>query len=205
MVGALGVAALVVAGCGGGSRQDAGEPHQTFAMHVVHASFPAVQPIARATRMELTVRNTGSSTVPNVAVTIDSFDYASDYAELAANQRPIWVIERGPGAIAAAPVNTQEVSPPGGGQTAYVNTWALGTLRPGGTRNFTWEVVPVKAGIHVVHYIVSAGLAGNAKASTATGRPVGGSFHVLVTKAPPRTHLNPDTGKVQPGPLPISP
>ena len=41
--------ALLVAGCGGGSRQDAGEPAATFAMEVLHPSFPAAQSIARQT------------------------------------------------------------------------------------------------------------------------------------------------------------
>ena len=45
--------------------------------------------------MILRVRNTGTQTVPNVAVSIDSFAYTSDYPELAANKRPIWVIETG--------------------------------------------------------------------------------------------------------------
>jgi hypothetical protein len=174
-------------------------------MHVVHASFPAVQPIARPTRMELLVRNTGSSTVPVVAVTVDSFDYASNYPELAANKRPIWVIERGPGAIAVPPVQSQEVSPPGGGQTAYVNTWALGPLAPGQVRAFVWRVVPVKAGAHVVHFTVSAGLAGKSKTQTRSGAPVAGRFAVYVTPKPPVTHINPNTGKVAPGPYPLVP
>ncbi len=104
------------------------------------------QSIARQTRFVLPVRNVGTHTVPNVAVTIDSFDYTSDYPGLAADKRPIWAIEQGPGAIATPPVESQEVSPPGGGQTAYVNTWALGALAPGATRTFVWHVVPVKAG-----------------------------------------------------------
>jgi hypothetical protein len=168
-------------------------------MAVVHASFPAVQPIARQTRLVMLVRNTGASTVPNVAVTLDSFNYASNYPELADSKRPIWVIERGPGAVAKPPVQSEEVSPPGGGQTAYVNTWALGPLAPGQVRAFAWRVVPVKAGRHVVHYTVSAGLAGKAKAQTAAGAPVRGQFRVLVTRRPPSSHVNPDTGKVEPG------
>ena len=116
----------------------------TYAMQVVHAQLPAAQSIARQTRLVLPVHNSGTATVPNVAVTIDSFDYASNYPELAADKRPVWVIERGPGAIAKPPVESEEVSPPGGGQTAYVNTWALGPLAPGATRMFVWQVVPVK-------------------------------------------------------------
>ena len=67
--------ALALAGCGGGARQDAAEATATYTMQVAHPRFPAAQSIARQTSFVLPVRNTGTSTVPNVAVTIDSFDY----------------------------------------------------------------------------------------------------------------------------------
>jgi hypothetical protein len=201
----LAASGLLVAGCGGGSRLDAGEPAGTFAMRVVDASFPAAQSIARPTRFELAVRNTGARTVPNVAVTVDSFDYTSNYPELAADKRPVWVIEQGPGAIASQPVESQEISPPGGGQTAYVNTWALGALAPGKTRDFIWRVVPVKAGTYTVHYTVAAGLAGKAKARLASGAPVQGQLAVDIAPAPKLTHVNPATGRVEVGQSPAIP
>ena len=205
-VAVTGTSAPLLAGCGGGSLQDTREPSGTFTMKVLHASFPDDQAIARQTRLELEVRNTGRRTVPNVAVTIDSFSYTSDYPELAADKRPVWVIERGPGAIAEPPVESQEVSLPGGGQTAYVNTWALGALGPGQTRTFTWRVVPVKAGAHTVHYAVAADLAGNkARAVLASGARVQGQFSVDVAPAPPSTHVNPSTGKVEGGLYPKTP
>jgi hypothetical protein len=196
--------ALLVAGCGSASRQDAGEPAGTFAMQVLHASFPSAQSIARQTELVLPVRNSGSRTVPNVAVTIDSFDYTSSYPQLAADKRPVWVIERGPGTIASPPVESEQVSPPGGGQTAYVNTWALGPLAPGATRTFVWRVVPVKSGSYTVHYTVAAGLAGKAKARLSSGGPVQGQFAVYIKPAPPPTHVNPKTGRVEAGQYPVT-
>jgi hypothetical protein len=196
---------LLVAGCGGGSRQDAGEPAGTFAVKVVNASFPATQSIARPTRLLLQVRNTGTRTVPDVAITINSFDYTSNYPELADKKRPVWAIETGPGAAAKPPVETAEVSARGGGQTAYVNTWALGALAPGGTQTFDWHVVPVKAGTYTVHYTVAAGLAGKATARLPSGAPVQGKFVVDIAPAPKLTHVNPSTGRVESGQFPISP
>ncbi len=197
--------ATLFAGCGSGAKQDAGEPAGTFAMKVVHASFPTAQSIARQTKFELRVSNTGTRTVPDVAVTIDSFDYASNYPNLAADKRPVWAIERGPGAIAAPPVESEEISPPGGGQTAYVNTWALGALAPEETRTFIWRVVPVKAGSYTVHYTVAAGLAGKAKARLAAGGPVQGQFAVDIAPSPGLTHVNPSTGRVEAGQFPATP
>ncbi len=201
---ALLAAAAPLAGCGA-ARQDAHEPSATFAMQLQHASFPARQVIARPSSFELEVRNAGARAVPTVAVTVDSFSYSSTYPELAASKRPVWVIERGPGASPRAPVETQEVSEPGNGQTAYVNTWALGRLAPGATRTFAWRVVPVKAGTYTVHYTVAAGLSGKARASLAGGGPVQGAFTVAIAPAPPRTFVNPATGKVEAGSAPKAP
>jgi hypothetical protein len=171
-------------------------------MEVVRASFPAKQSIARPVTMVLRVRNSGSTAVPNVAVSVDSFNYISKYPELAARSRPVWAIERGPGGIARPPVESQEVSQPGSGQTAYVNTWALGPLAAGQARTFRWRVTPVQAGPHLVHYRVAAGLAGHARARQASGAPVLGAFAVRVTPAPPTTYVDPTTGRVVEGTLP---
>jgi hypothetical protein len=194
-------ATLLASGCGAG-RQDASEPKGNFAMQVVHASFPTNQAVARQTKLELRVRNTGTQTAPDVAVTLDSFYYTEDYPDLAADKRPIWVVEQGPGAIPRRPVQSQAVSPPGGGQTAYVNTWALGPLAPGQTQTFLWKVAPVKAGLHTVHYTVAAGLAGKAKAELASGRPVQGQLTADVAPAPPKTYVDPSTGHVVAGTYP---
>jgi hypothetical protein len=191
-------ATLVASGCGG-ARQDAHEPNASFTMKVVRASFPANQAIARQTQLELAVRNTGTQTAPDVAVTLDSFYYTESYPELATDKRPIWVVESGPGARVKRPVQSQAVSPPGGGQTAYVNTWALGPLAPGQTQRFLWHVAPVKAGVHTVHYVVAAGLAGKAKAALASGGPVQGQLTADIAAAPPKTHVDPSTGRVVPG------
>jgi hypothetical protein len=196
---ALGAAGVALAGCGGGSQATAGEPARSFDVKVVGASFPAKQAVAKPARMQLSVTNTGSRTIPNVTVTVDSFNYASNYAGLAADKRPVWVIEQGPGTPAKPPVETQEVSTPGGGQTAYVNTWALGALAPNRTTKFTWRVVPVKSGSYTVSYAFAAGLAGKAKARLASGGPAGGRFPVQIAGAPPITHVDAKTGRVVTG------
>lgn len=174
-------------------------------MEVITASFPSKQSIARPTSFTLQIRNAGSATVPNVAVTLDSFYYTEHFPELAADKRPIWVIERGPGAVAAPPVQSQEVSQLGGGQTDYVNTWALGPLARNGTQTFSWRVVPVKAGVYTVRYTVVAGLAGRAKAQLAGGAPVRGTLTASIAGVPPRTHVDPRTGRVVLGLYPALP
>ena len=103
----------------------------TFTLQVVSASFPAKQSIARPRALTLEVRNTGAHTVPNVAVTLDSFYYTATIPNWPPTSARSGSSNTGPGAIASPPVPSEAVSPPGGGQTAYVNTWALGPLAPG--------------------------------------------------------------------------
>jgi hypothetical protein len=197
-------AALAASGCGA-ARQDVHEPNQTYAMRVLASRFPPLQAISRPTSLLLIVQNTSAHTAPNVAVTLDSFYYTEHYPELAANKRPVWIVEHGPGSIPQSPVQSTAISAPGGGQTAYVNTWALGPLAPGATRVFRWQVVPVKAGTHTVHYAVAAGLAGRAKARLAAGGLVHGQFTAYIAPTPPSRHVDPRTGAVVPGPFPVLP
>src|SRR5918998_1199481 len=149
-------AALLLAGCGGGGeRQDEDEPSGNFSVDVVAATFPEDQQLAEQVDLRLRVRNADSKTIPNLAVTVDGFSRRSEQAGLADPSRPVWVLDEGPR----------------GGVTAYTNTWALGRVRAGETKEFVWRVTPVKAGSFEVKYRVSAGLDGRAKAVASGGRP----------------------------------
>ncbi len=192
--------AVALSGCGGGSEATAGEPSHTYDVKVLNANFPSKQAIAKTQRMILIVENPGPRRIPNLAVTVDSFSYRSRFPGLADNRRPVWVVEKGPGKNANPPVESQEVSQPGGGQTAYVDTWALGPLAAHGKTTFVWKVVPVKSGNYTLHYAVAAGLAGQAKAKLASGAPATGALPVTIAPEPPETHVDPNTGEVVPGP-----
>lgn len=193
---------VLASGCGE-ARRDAREPVGLYKVEVVRARFPARQAISRDTKLALVVRNASARTIPNVAVTLDSFYYTSDYPHLSAKGKPVWIVNTGPGPVPARPVYTQEVNPPGGGETAFVNTWALGALAPGASRSFVWRVTPVKAGVHAVHYTVSAGLDGSSHARLAGGGLPTGTFVARVAPKPPPTHVNPETGRIVAGPNPV--
>jgi len=198
----LAACAALLAGCGGGTRQNADEPSATYRVRVVHASFPRLQAVSRKTTMLIAVRNVGLRTLPNVAVSLNSLYYISRFPGLADSKRPIWAIERGPGTIAKHTVESESVAPPGGGQTAYVETWALGPLAPGATRVFRWVLAPLVAGLHSVSYTVAAGLGGNAHARLLAGAIPRGHFHTLIAGRPPSRYVDPNTGKVVYGTYP---
>ena len=170
----------LVAGCGGGERQDEDEPEGTFKVEVVDADFPLAQRLAKAETLTIRVRNADTKKIPNVAVTVDSFTTVSKQEGLADPSRPVWIVDDGPQ----------------GGTTAYTNTWALGEIPPGQERTFTWKVTAIKPGDYTVKYRVSAGLDGKAKAQLGDGGVPEGSFKVKIADTPPAARVDPETGKV---------
>ncbi|HWH92495.1 MAG TPA: hypothetical protein VNT03_01430 [Baekduia sp.] len=182
-------AAALVAGCGGGERQDEDEPSGTFKVDVVKASFSPEQRLADSAVMRIVVRNAGGETIPDVAVTVTSdddtkggagFTTRSSGADLSDPTRQLWIVDRGPR----------------GGDTAYLSTWALGPLAAGRTKTFEWHVTPVVAGTHTLRWHVAAGLDGKAIARTEDGREPAGTFRVTVSGKPAAATVDPETGDV---------
>ena len=64
------LAAIALAGCGNGPRQDANEPKGNFPVEVISASFPSAQRLATTSNLEIVVRNPGPKKIPNVSVTV---------------------------------------------------------------------------------------------------------------------------------------
>jgi hypothetical protein len=185
------LALVGVAGCGGGDRQDEDEPEGDFAVEVVDASFPEDQKLAKSSNLEITVRNAGEDTIPNVAVTVDGLDYRKDDPDLADPERPQFVLNGVPREIGGFP-EAQDASPRGC-DTAYVNTWACGPLRAGRERTFRWSVTAVKAGDYDVRWRVSAGLDGKARAvSEDGGEAPSGSFTGTVSDEAPQVRVSDD-------------
>jgi hypothetical protein len=187
------LALLLAAGCGGGgARQDAGEPSGDFKVEVVSASFPRTQHIAQTVLLRVRVRNADTRALP-VAVTVEtappapglaasSFGQASHDPDLADSTRPIWVLDRGPL----------------GGDTASVNTWSAGALRPGQSRLLTWRLVAAKAGTYTVSYRVAPGLTGKARAAS-VGRS-SGRLRVTIADLPVPARIGPGGTVIRGGP-----
>jgi hypothetical protein len=180
-VAALGV--LLATGCGGDTRQDAAERAATYRVAIVRSSFPSRQRLARPVRLVIGVRNASRRTIPNIAVTVDSFSARSEQSGLADAERPVWIVDR----------------PPAGSATAYTSTWALGPLPAGETKWFVWRVTPVQVGAHQLRYRVAAGLNGRAKAVLPGNRAPVRELTVRVSSRPAPARVNPETGAVEHG------
>ena len=170
---------VFVAGCGGGGeRQDADEQSGDYKVQVVEAKFPDHQSLAKRSTMTITVKNVDSKTIPNVAVTVKSFDQTKNDPTLSDPRRPQFIVNRGPA----------------GGDTAYVGTSALGPLKPGEAKTFKWDVTAVVAGKYSLKYAVAAGLDGKARAILAGGGTPKGIFTGTISNKAPAAKVA-DDGK----------
>ena len=176
----LAVSLLALAGCGS-ERQDANAPSGAFAVEVTHASFPARQRIAEAATLKLDVANRGDRAVPNLAVTVETDpstkgEAPGAFAEervdptLADARRPVWILDQGPA-----------------GETAYVNTWAVGPLGKGQTRTVAWKVTAVEPGSYTVRGRLAPALEGDVE--LADGRTQG-EFAVTISDEPVPTRVD---------------
>lgn len=182
--------AVALGSCGGGERQDANEPEGKFKVEVVNAAFPAKQKLAKRSELRITVRNADSRPIPDVAVTVHGFDTRLGNKSLADPKRPVFVINGRPKDIGTFPESKDAA--PVGGETAYVDTWALGRLKPGQQKTFRWSVTAVRPGPYRLTYSVAAGLDGKAKAVTAGGTAPRGLFTGKIADTPPDTRVADD-------------
>jgi hypothetical protein len=203
---ALAAVALGVAACGGGStsRQvDAKYPVR------VSASFPTDQRLAQQTDLVVSVTNSGTRALPDVAVTILNPKYGTAVQSfqalisaeqpageqpLSSRSRPVWMIDREPGPCGFSCSG----GGPGGAVSSYADTWALGKLAPGHTARFDWRVSAVKAGDYAVAYRVAAGLDAGEKAVLGNGAQAQGAFDVKIAGAPAQQHFT-SSGQVVSG------
>jgi hypothetical protein len=180
----------VLGACGSQPRQDENEATGTFPV-TVEASFPGKQKLAQRSKLVINVRNTGSKTIPNIAVTVNGFGIKEKQEGLADNRRPVFAINGVPKELGGFPESKDAT--PQGGETNYVDTWALGPLKSGRSRSFRWSVTAVRAGPYRLRYVVSAGLDGKAKAEDddGGGTPTG-SFRGTISDAAPETRVSDD-------------
>jgi hypothetical protein len=175
---------------------------------IVQHTFPSSQVLAGHSTMTVAVRNDGSRNIPDVAVTVsivnwrigaqvvrgNGFNYISPQPGLADPNRPVWIVNQGPG---LQPSQKAEGNySPGAGVTAYTNTWALGSLPPQETRTFSWDVTAMMPGQWTIGYRVAAGLNGKARAEDGSGGIPQGSFQVNISRQAPQSQVDPNTGRV---------
>lgn len=212
-------AALVGAGCGGGSRQDEDEPTGNFPVEVVTASFPQEQKLAKDSKMEIVVRNSGSKEIPVISVTVEcpgtqketdendrsagsggspsgagsqggGFNYRTTFPGVADPSRPQFVVNTIP---TRTPRNYDRGRlDPLERSSSYVSTFPLGKLAPNREARFVWDVTAVRAGPYKICWRVNAGLDGKAKAVASGGSSLTGQFVGEVSDVAPDARIGED-------------
>ena len=178
--------ALVLVGCGGSDAPEP-EPSATYSVAIPVSSFPARQSLAEHVQLRLDVRNKSTRTIPNVSATLETgsgrdgatvtaFSSRLEAKGLASTSRAVWIVDDGPLS----------------GDTAYANTWALGSIRPHDTRSFTWNVVPVRAGHYKLRYRLTGSTTGRSQLRLANGDAARGNFEVNVSGKPAEVRVTPD-------------
>ena len=117
----------------------------------------------------------------------EGLNYRATQPGLSDPERPRFALNGIPRQIGGFP-EAKDTSP-AGCDTAYVNTWACGPLKPGREATFVWTVTPVKAGPFTVSWRVAAGLNGKAKAVATGGGAPTGSFSGSVSRAAPKVRI----------------
>ena len=204
------VAAIAVSGCGASKRQSADEPKGNFPVEVEYASFPTQQRLATTSNMVIQVRNPGEKKIPVISVTVkckrqskggsggspsggDSggFAYRTTQRGVADPARPRFIVNRLP--TRTPRVYDQGRLDPLERSSSYVDTYPLGSLKPGDSVTFRWNVTAVKSGPFRVCWRVNAGLDGKAKAVRSdSGMPIRGAFEGEVADRPPQSHIAED-------------
>jgi hypothetical protein len=191
-------AAVLLAACGESS-SDANQPAGTFPVEVTTARFPARQRLGQTSLLKLGVRNTGTRTVPGLAVSFTiagkkgrssalPFGIRDPQPGLSEPDRPVWVLAQSYPRLAGS-------SQPGGATTSNPKTFDFGALKPGEETEAVWKLSAVRAGRYHLLFSVDAGLSGSAKAVTAGGGTPRGSFAAAITAALPETEVT-DSGEV---------
>ena len=178
--------AAIATGCGGSSTPSGTSQNGTgdYTVAVTRATFPAKQHINKGSVLHITVFNPGPRTLPNVTVTITlatqgttapAFATRDEQAGMAQASQPFWIVD----------------IPPPDGTTALANSWSLGTLTPGQSANFIWEVHPVLGGVRVLRWKVAPAQHGG-NAVLADGREASGLLPVRVETAAPSATISPN-------------
>ncbi len=155
-------------GCGDSSDENDKLSNKVWRVEVVAAEFPLKQRLGDNVGFKIKVRNAGDDTIPELSITIDSFNYRSTEEGLADPERPVWVINK----------------VPAGSESSGVNTYRLGRLKPGKTVEAVWRLSAVRAGTHTVKYKIAGDFEGQGKTVLADGSAPEGAFVVTITTVP---------------------
>lgn len=189
--------AVLLAACGESSGDK--EPAGNYKVGVTAASFPSKQDLGQTSLLELSFKNEGEDTVPNLVVSFSlagkegaaaslPFGIHERQVGLANPTRPVWVLSEHFPKLAGT-------SGKGGATTSDPKTFSFGPIKAGETTAAVWKLSAVRQGKYTLRYQVGGGLSGEAKTKTAGGVAPGGTFVAEISAETPETEVT-DSGEI---------
>ncbi|MGB0889302.1 MAG: hypothetical protein ACPGWS_03370 [Solirubrobacterales bacterium] len=163
---------LLIAGCGGDEAQDADAPTGTWTVEVVDWNFPKVQPLGRPVDFEIVVRNDDERDIPQLILTIAGMRQFVEQRGAATITRPVWIPND---------VNYANVTPY---DSALAQSFNLGPLVAGETKEFKLPLTPLRRGKHRIGYSLAGDLYGSTKLLTAENTPAASTRIVAIDPTP---------------------
>jgi hypothetical protein len=167
------VAALSIAGCGSGQRQDAHAKSGTWNVIVEGWVFPKHQYLGTPTNFILRIRNVDTADIPQLALTVGGLKTHVDQPGAASPIRPIWL---------TTTTNYAQVTPY---NSPTATTFNLGPLPAGGVKNYVVNLTPLRRGHHEVSYSLAGNLFGDAKiVDSRTNTPAADTRNIFIDTTP---------------------
>ena len=177
----LGLAAVLIAGCGSEPRQDENEEEADYPVEVTVAEFPARQRLAETVDLELAFQNSAQKTSPTSPSPSTRVTRRRTARSTSAPSNRAWPTPTAPSGSSRTTIRrswrtararrTSTPRPPPEPSRLRPTPTPSASFRPATTIHTVFRVTPVKGGTYTVHYEVAAGLDGNARATTEDGAP----------------------------------
>lgn len=151
VVALLVAVAIPFAGCGSSERQDANAPSGSWSVVVEEWKFPKRQFLGTPTDFVLKIRNTDTTAIPQLIVTVEGLRMRVKQVGAASEIRPIWLTSE---------VDYAQTTPY---NSALASSFNLGTLAAGAVKTYTIDLTPLRRGTHEVGYKLAGDLFGKAK------------------------------------------
>lgn len=164
--------AIPFAGCGSGEAQDANATNGSWSVEVEEWKFPKRQFLGTPTDFVLKIRNTDTTAIPQLILTIEGLRMRVKQVGAASEIRPIWLTSE---------VNYAQTTPY---NSALSSSFNLGTLAAGATKTYKLDLTPLRRGSHEVGYKLAGDLFGKAEIFDANDAPATDTRTVAIDPTP---------------------
>ncbi|MBI2692252.1 MAG: hypothetical protein HYX29_09960 [Solirubrobacterales bacterium] len=172
VVALLVAVAITLAGCGGGEAQNSNAQSGSWSVTVEEWKFPKRQFLGTPTDFVLKIRNTDTTAIPQLIVTIEGLRMRVKQIGAASEVRPIWLTSE---------VDYAQTTPY---NSALSSSFNLGPLAAGAVKTYKLDVTPLRRGTHEVGYKLAGDLFGKAEILDGNDAPAADTRMIAIDPTP---------------------